>query len=998
MRSAALWTLSILAWAAATGLAFAAAPESPRVGLERRVPWTTSHVRGTPEPPPPYRVEAAFPKLKFEEPLDMDAAPGSGRLFVAQRFGKILSFPTDQAARQADVLLDLEKTVYAFTFHPRYQENGYVYVTYVLDPATEQPLGTRVSRFTVADPQADPPTCDIATEQIIIEWPSGGHNGGCLKFGPDGMLYIATGDSSGIADQLLTGQDLSELSGAILRIDVDHPDGERAYSIPTDNPFVGVQGARGENWAYGLRQPWRMQFDRATGDLWTGNVGQDLWEQVFLIEKGGNYGWSVMEGSHPFRPERPRGPSPFVAPIVEHDHAEFRSITGGVLYRGERLPELQGAYIYGDYDTGKIWMLRYDREQKRVAEHRELVDSSLRLVGFGEDAAGEFYLVDHMGGGIHRLAPNNAPDRSAEFPRLLSQTGLFDSTKRHEVAAGIIPYDVIAPQWADGATKVRYFGLPDDSQIEFDTVTYPQPAPGAPPGWRFPDGAVIAETISMEMEPGNPASARRLETRILHYEQLTGSEEIGDQFWRGYTYAWNDEQTDAVLVDIAGDSRKLTIQDAAAPGGSRTQTWRFPSRAECTVCHNMAAKYVLGLNTLQANRDFDYGVRVANQLQTFDHLGLFTSPLSVPVDELPRLTDCADRSQPSDQRARSYLHANCSHCHRKWGGGNTEFQLLATQDLAEMGLQGVKPAHGGFFLPEAEVLAAGDPLRSVMFYRMAKLGPGRMPRLGSEVVDVEGMRLIQDWIAGLTPSGGDRSSVADHQHVQAAIQIAQLKGSLDSKSRAAKLELLLSDTSSALQLMLAIDGGELPADVRDAAVAAANASTLSHVRELFERYLPEEMRPKRLGSEIDVAALLALPGDPERGRRLFFETEGIQCKSCHKINGAGADVGPDLSKIGMKYDAARILDNVLNPSREIDPKFVVHLAVMADGRLESGLLVEQSDATVVLKDKKGELVRLPAGEIDELARQQQSMMPDLLLRDMTAEQVADLLAYLSGLK
>lgn len=999
MRAVVLLTVSMLAWAAAHVVVLAAdKAERGRSGIERREPWTTSHVRGTPEPPPPYRVEAAFPNLKFEEPLDMDAAPGGGRLFVAQRFGKIVSFPNDPATRQADVLLDLAKTIYAFTFHPQYQKNGYIFVTYVLDPAMEQPLGTRVSRFTVTDPQADPPECDIATEQIIIEWPSGGHNGGCLKFGPDGMLYVATGDSSGIADQLLTGQDLSELSGAILRIDVDHPDGERWYSIPADNPFVGVEGARGENWAYGLRQPWRMFFDRATGDLWTGNVGQDLWEQVFLIEKGGNYGWSVMEGSHPFRPERPRGPSPFVAPIVEHDHAEFRSITGGVLYRGQRLPELQGAYVYGDYDTGKIWMLRYDREPKRVTEHRELVDSSLRIVGFAEDGAGEFYLVDHMGGGIHRLAPNTAPDRSADFPRLLSQTGLFASTKRHEPAAGVIPYDVIAPQWADGAMKTRYFGLPGESQIEFDTVTYPQPAPGAPPGWRFPDGAVIGETISMEMEAGNPASARRLETRILHYEQLAGSEEIGDQFWRGYTYAWNDEQTDAVLVDVGGENRKLTIKDAAAPGGERTQTWRFPSRAECTVCHNMAAKYVLGLTTLQANRDHDYGGIVANQLETFNHIGLFKSPPAEPVGELPHLTDYADAAEPADQRARSYLHANCSHCHRKWGGGNTEFQLLATQELGELGIAGVKPAHGGFFLPEAEVLAAGDPLRSVMFYRMAKLGPGRMPRLGSEVVDVDGMRLIHNWIAGLAPADGERSAVADGQHVEAAIQIAQLKGSLNESGRAAKLELLLSDTSSALQLMLAIDSGELPDKVRDAAIVAANASGLSHVRELFERYLPEEERPKRLGSEVDAAALLALPGDAERGRRLFFETEGIQCKSCHKISGSGADVGPELSKIGSKYDAARILDNVLNPSREIDPKFVVHLAVMADGRLESGLLVEQNEETVVLKDKKGELIRLRAGDIDELAKQQQSMMPDLLLRDMTAEQVADLLAYLSALK
>ena len=964
-------------------------------GIEERTPWTASTIRGTPEPPPPYRVQPAFPHLKFEEPLEMDAAPGSDRLFVAERFGKIVSFVNDRETEETDVLLDLGKTIYGFAFHPQFQDNGYVYVTYVLDPAKEEPKGTRVSRFTVDNPAADPPRCDPDSELLIIEWPSGGHNGGCLRFGPDGMLYIGTGDSSGIGDLLLTGQDLSDLSGAILRIDVDHTDGELAYSIPDDNPFVDTEGARAENWAYGLRQPWKLHFDRKTGDFWVGNVGQDLWEQIYLIEKGGNYGWSVMEGSYPFRPDRPRGPSPFIDPIVEHDHAEFRSITGGVVYHGDRLPELQGAYVYGDYDTGKIWMFRYDRETKRVSEHRELVDSSLRLVGFGEDHAGEFYLIDHMGGGIHRLVPNDQPDRSADFPRLLSETGLFSSTEEHEFEAGVISYSVIAPQWCDGATKEQFFALPNDSQIEFETVTYPQPAPGAPDGWRFPDGAVLAETISIEMETGDPSSRRRLETRILHYEQLAGSESVGDQFWRGYTYVWNDEQTDAVLADAGGDDIALTIADASAPGGERTQTWRVPSRAECTVCHNMAAKYVLGLTTIQANRTHDYGGIRANQLSTFDHIGLFTQRLAESPDAMPSLIDYRDESLPTADRARSYLHANCSHCHRKWGGGNTEFQLLATLDLAELGIAGTRPAHGGFFLPDAEVLSPGDPLRSVLFYRMAKLGPGRMPRLGSGVVDEAGTRLIHDWIAELEP---DEDSPLESTHAHEAALLADLKRMQQADERAAPITELLATTSGALRLMLAIDHGDLTDNARKQVVAAANGSAQSHVRELFEKYLPEEDRPKRLGREIDASALLALEGDAERGRVLFLETEGIQCKSCHKVAGKGADVGPDLSQIGKKYDRARILDNILNPSREIDPKFAQHLAVMNDGRLHTGLLVEQTDDVVVLKDKKGELIRLDAGEIDELAKQQQSMMPDLLLRDMTAEQVADLLAFLSTLK
>ena len=961
------------------------------VDIERRVPWTTSRIVGSPEPPTPYVTERAFPNLHFDEPLEADVAPGSDRLYVAERFGRIISFENDPGVSDTNVFLDLGKVIYGFAFHPQFEQNGYVYVTYVVDPAAELPTGTRLARFTAKAGDDGTLACDVGSEQLLLEWPSGGHNGGCLRFGPDGMLYVATGDSSGIADQLLTGQDLSDLSGAILRIDVDHPSGGMNYSIPADNPFVGVEGARAENWAYGLRQPWKMHFDRETDVLWTGNVGQDLWEQIFIVERGGNYGWSVMEGSHPFRPERPRGPSPFVAPIVEHNHTEFRSITGGVMYHGDRLPGLKGAYVYGDYDTGQIWAFRYDYATKQVSEHRQLVDSSLRLVGFVEDHAGEFYLIDHTGGALHRLVPNTAPDTSADFPRKLSETGLFDSTAEHTLAAGIVPYTVSAPQWCDGAEKERFFGLPGDSQIKFETVTYPQPAPGARPGWGFPDGTVIAETVSLPMDAGNPDSLRRIETRILHYEELIGNEDFGNQYWRGYTYVWNDDQTDAVLLDSAGDTRTFVIRDSSVPGGERAQTWRFHSRAECTVCHNMAAKYVLGLTTEQTNCLTDFGGRRISQLRLLDGMGVFTSPLARAVTELPAVADYRDSGPTLNDRARGYLHANCSHCHRKWGGGNTEFQLLDSLPLDETGIVNTRPAHGGFFLPQAAVLAPGDPLRSVMFFRIAKLGSGRMPRLGSDVVDERGVRLIHDWIASL-PSDGATSRIAADERA-ALDRLIKSRG-----DDAGLLEALLSSSSGALQVMLAIDDGRIDGALRERIVAAGNASPDSHVRDLFEKYLPEDQRPKRLGTAIEPQTILALEGDPAAGRKLFFETTGVLCKSCHKLENQGTEVGPDLSKIAKKYDRAKILDNILNPSREIDPKFVTYLALTNDGQVVTGVLVEKSDAVVSLKDNKGKVTQLKADEIDSLTPQQQSLMPELLLRDMTAEQVADLLAYLSSLK
>jgi len=714
-------------------------------GIQERELWTTSRVQGSPEPPTPYSTEFAFANLRFDQPLDMAVVPGTNRLAIAERLGKIYTFENRPEVTEKQLLIDLGRTVYGFTFHPQFIRNGHFFTTSVDDPLKETPEGSRISRYT-ANPNSF--QADLASEKVILKWPSGGHNGGCIRFGPDGYLYIATGDGSGIADQRETGQDVSDLLGSIHRIDVDQEEKNRSYRIPKDNPFVGMPGVRPEIWAYGLRQAWRFSFDSASGDLWAGEVGQDLWEMVLLIEKGGNYGWSVREGAHPFRPERPLGPTPLLAAVAEHSHTDFRSVTGGYVYHGQRLGELRDGYIYGDYDTGKIWLLRY--QDGTITEHRELADTQLRIVAFGEDSDGELFLVDFISGAIHRLAPNpSSVQETPEFPRKLSETGLFASTGDHEPAAGLIPYSVNAPLWSDHAHKDRFLALPGDSQIEYNTAIYPQPAPGVPPGWKFPDNTVIVKTFSLEMEAGNKASRRRLETRILHHESIPGTDEIGAQVWRGYVYEWNDEQTDAFLLSAEGRDRTFTIKDATAPGGKREQTWRFPSRTECTLCHTTAAKYVLGVNTLQMNKDHDYDGVVANQLRTLEHLGIFTESLPAPPEEQNRLVDYREPKEDLNLRARSYLHANCAHCHVKWGGGNAEFQLIGTMTLKETGTAGVPPGHGSFELEDPQLILPGHPERSLIHYRMKKLGLGRMPHIASNVVDDQGVKLIQEWIKQL---------------------------------------------------------------------------------------------------------------------------------------------------------------------------------------------------------------------------------------------------------
>jgi uncharacterized repeat protein (TIGR03806 family) len=723
----------------------AAEPERRKYGIDKRVPWTTSKVVGSPEPPPPYQFEQVFTKLSFSEPLELSSIPGSNRWVIAERKGKIFTFDNDPATTAKHLLIDVKHTVYGVVMHPNFKDNGYFYVTYIVDEKKEQPAGSRLSRFKLK--KTDPPEADVSSEKLILTWPNGGHNGGCIRFGPDGFLYLSTGDGSGIADSLETGQDLGDLLGAMLRIDVDKTEGDKGYRVPDDNPFVKEKGARPELWAYGLRQAWKFSFDEKTKDLWAGEVGQDLWEMIYRIEKGGNYGWSVQEGLHPFRPMRKKGPSPILPPVVEHHHTEARSITGGYVYHGKRLPKLTGSYIYGDFDTGRVWMLRWDG--RKMTENRELAKSRLRIVAWGEDSAGEIYALDFIGGGIHRLVEAPPTMETAKFPKKLSETGLFTSTKDLKPAPGLIPYSVNAELWSDGAAKERYLALPGESKIEYETVTYPQPAPGSLPGWRFPNETVMVKTFFLDMEAGNPKSRRRLETRLLHVARYPGTEEVGDQVWNGYTYVWNDEQTDAELLDARGLERTYTIRDAKAPEGKREQVWHFPSRAQCNMCHTVTAKYTLGVNTIQMNRDHDYGGVVANQLATLDHLGIFTKPLPKEPEKLGRLVDYRDKTQPLEARARSYLEANCAHCHRKWGGGNAEFQLLSTLPVKELGVVDVKPAHGTFDLKDPRLLVPGDAERSLLWQRMKKRGLGQMPHIASNVVDDHAVELIGEWINGM---------------------------------------------------------------------------------------------------------------------------------------------------------------------------------------------------------------------------------------------------------
>jgi putative heme-binding domain-containing protein len=353
-----------------------------------------------------------------------------------------------------------------------------------------------------------------------------------------------------------------------------------------------------------------------------------------------------------------------------------------------------------------------------------------------------------------------------------------------------------------------------------------------------------------------------------------------------------------------------------------------------------------------------------------------------------RLVDPHDSKADVNLRARSYLHANCSHCHQFGAGGTADIDLRFDKPLEETKVLEVRPVQGAFDMPNAQIIAPGDPYRSTLFYRMSKTGRGRMPHIGSEIVDERGVRLIHDWIRQLPIRKDDRLLTQ---------KLAELKSPTPAE-RADIIKKLLSSTSSALLLLQDIDADRLPAEVRQEVIAAANAHSDSQIRDLFERFVPDEQRVKRLGSVIKPEQVLALAGEATRGKELFFKSGAASCASCHRVGQQGTAVGPDLNDVGKRLSRAEILESILEPSKKIDPKFVAYVCETKAGQFHQGLLVERSDREVVLRCADNKEVRLPTTQVERLAPQSKSLMPELLLRDLTAEQAADLLAYLASLK
>jgi len=716
-----------------------------------------------------------------------------------------------------------------------------------------------------------------------------------------------------------------------------------------------------------------MSFDRVRGELWVGDVGWQLWEMVYRVQRGGNYGWPIMEGPQTVLPGTRRGPTPILSPVYSHPHSEAASITGGFVYHGQRLPELRGAYIYGDFQSGKIWSLRTDGDRKPIV--RELASTPLQLVSFGEDLRGELYLIDYgRSQQIFELVPQADSGQNLGFPRRLSETGLFRSVAKQEPEAGVLLYEINATHWADGTASHRWMAVPGTEPVRVDGEN-----------WLFPDGSVLVKTIRRQHGLGNEKRWQNLETQVLHREAGT---------WRPYAYRWNEAQDDAELV--AGHGESFSVSE---PGNTRSH--RIVSRAECQLCHNpwvekkttihgIQSASPLAVSLAQWDRPATGSATSENQLSRFRHQGWLTG--TVEPGTVARLADPRDESIDLDPRARTYLHVNCAHCHQRHAGGTTTIDLSFGTPLSKVQAVDVRPVQGAFGLSQARIIAPGDPMGSVLHYRLAKSGGGRMPRLGTEEIDPQGVRLIRRWIAQMSSSSESAGGAGVRELAEPLDRIES-----DSELRSA-VESLLSTTRGAVALRIALDDQVVSARTRAVIVDRGATHSQAEVRDLFEHLLPVGQRVQRLGTQIDRAALLALPADAERGRQLFFREGAASCQACHRVQGQGGTLGPDLSRIGGKYPIDELLVHLLEPSRRIDPEFQTYTLETRDGRVFTGLVIERTPERVALRTAQVARLELPLSEVEQLTPQQVSLMPELLLRDMTPQQAADLLAYLASKK
>ena len=653
---------------------------------------------------------AAFPALVFDAPVVMLQAPGdASRWFVVEQGGRIRTFANDDAVAATSDFLDLRSRLHlaegsgllGLAFHPDFASNGLAYVNYAAEAGDELRFVT--AEFSSPDGGL---TLDPGSERVLLSvvLESASRMGGGIAFGPDQFLYVGLGEG----DDADTSQDPATLSGKMLRIDVDPQPNGNPYGIPGDNPFAddnlcedgaAEAGSCPEIFALGFRDPRRWSFDRVTGALWVPEASQPESEEIHVVELGGNYA--------------------LIEPVAAYGPELGDAITGGYVYRGSQVAALHGRYVFADFGSGLLGSLAPDggggfliEQLVRAGTTPAGAPGPLKVSAFGQGADGELYVLDYERGSVHRLH-FAAGGGSDNVPDLLSETGCIDTAEAGAPELdSLIPYGLNAAFWSDGAAKDRWLGLP-----EGENITVPDNE-----DWDLPNGTVLVKHFHL--------NDRLAETRLFMRHPDGG--------WAGYTYRWNDAQTEATRVRGG----------LVAPVGG--QDWIYPSESDCMFCHNKSSGYSLGLETAQLNGDHHYPQtgRTTNQIATLNAIEALTPPIA---GDPPAYPDPADTGQPLEARARSYLHANCSFCHRPGGPTPAQMDLRHEIPLEATGACDQPPTLGDLGIPDARIIAPGDPDRSELLSRMSRRDFAGMPPLASRLPDTAGVALIRDWIASLTP-------------------------------------------------------------------------------------------------------------------------------------------------------------------------------------------------------------------------------------------------------
>ncbi len=699
-------------------------------GLDNRPDNLTCIAPARPTANASVSIADAYPSLPdLVQPTKILLEPGAtGRWFVLQKSGQVVTFPTSNPG-SSNVYMDLtsdhsirtnsEGGLLGMAFHPNYPATPEIFLSYTIQH-TNPSMRHVLSRMVLDD--VNTPGAGT-TEQVILEVDQDfdNHNGGDIAFGPDGYLYFGLGDGGDGNDPRQRSQDTTRLLGSMLRIDVMGT--AAGYNVLPDNPFGSNAkcgpGANASNcpeiYAWGLRNPWRWSFDSDTGELWAADVGQGAWEEVDLIERGGNYGWRCREGANDTINAADCSGGGLIDPVTQYSRSFGSSITGGYVYRGTAIPELEGLYIFADYGSGRFWAARPDGQGGYSND--ELIDTNIQPTAFSIGPDGELYFVDINGnnglGRVRRIDPPASPVPDT-IPDLLSDTGCVDPTDVTQAYGGLLPYDLNAPFWSDGADKERYIGLPNGTTIGVD----------AEGDFEFPNGTVIVKNFRL--------GGNLIETRHLMRHP--------DGVWAGYTYEWNAARTEATrvrggkVVDING------------------QDWIYPSEGQCMECHTATAGFALGPEIAQLNKDVTYPStgRLANQLETIEHVMMFTAPLPAPANTLDTLIDPADTAAPLEPRARAYLHTNCAQCHRPNGPTPSTMDLRYSTALADTNACDALPLEGDLGVPGARLIAPGNSNASLVIERMRRRDIHGMPPLGSNVLDTLNIARISAWIDGLS--------------------------------------------------------------------------------------------------------------------------------------------------------------------------------------------------------------------------------------------------------